>query len=85
MANDGSQITGRQMAAARALTGISQLELAARANISPATIKRMEGSDGPLRGKLANISLVRELLVDAGIVFARSSNVMRGVLLRTPE
>lgn len=73
------------MAAARAFAGLSQLELVARANMSVATIKRMEGSDGPLRGKSGNIRLVRELLADAGVVFARSSNVMRGVLLRTPE
>jgi transcriptional regulator with XRE-family HTH domain len=42
-------ITGGQIAAARALTGISQAKLAARAKVEPSTLRQLE-----TRGALAN-------------------------------
>jgi transcriptional regulator with XRE-family HTH domain len=43
-------ITGGQIAAARALTGISQTKLAARARVEPSTVRHLEA-----RGALGNI------------------------------
>ena len=43
-------ITSAQMRAARALLGIDQKTLAARAGVSVPTIQRMEASDGNVRG-----------------------------------
>ncbi|MET4687438.1 transcriptional regulator with XRE-family HTH domain [Sinorhizobium fredii] len=61
--------TGRQLAAARTLTGLGQAELAALANISAPTLRRMEASDGPLTGMANNIAAVVRVLYDHGVIF----------------
>ncbi|MEY9629911.1 transcriptional regulator [Sinorhizobium fredii] len=62
-------ITGRQLAAARTLTGLGQVELAALAHISAPTLRRMEASDGPLTGMANNIAAVIRVLYDQGVIF----------------
>lgn len=62
-------LTGRQIAAARALLGMAQPELAMAANISVPTLKRMEASAGEVSGLKNNIGAVKAALETAGISF----------------
>lgn len=64
-----NQITGRQLAAARALLGIGQVELAKLANLSAPTLRRMEASEGPVEGMKNNVTSVVTVLRTAGITF----------------
>ena len=57
-----SHLTGRQIAAARALIGISQEDLALRANISIPTFRRMEASSGHASGMANNVAAVKRIL-----------------------
>lgn len=66
---DHSSLTGRQIAAARALVGLSQAEVAAKANISVPTLKRMEASEGPASGLANNVAAVMRALEEAGVEF----------------
>ena len=61
--------TGRQLAAARTIAGLSQSELATSAKISIPTLKRMEASDGPAVGMANNIDAVVRALEAAGVTF----------------
>jgi transcriptional regulator with XRE-family HTH domain len=65
-------ITGRQIAAARALLGMNQPELAKGANISVPTLKRMEASEGAASGLANNVLAVRRALETAGVEFTNS-------------
>ncbi len=78
-------LTGRQIAAARALLGFNQPELAERANISAATLKRMEGSLGPAGGLPNNVEAVRRALEAAGVIFIDENGDGPGVRLRKVE
>jgi transcriptional regulator with XRE-family HTH domain len=75
------QILGRQIAAARALTGLDQAKLAAAARISIATLRRMEASNGPAVGLTNNVDAVRRALESAGVQFTNDDQP--GVRLRT--
>lgn len=75
-------LTGRQIAAARTLVGLTQAELAARANISVPTLKRMEGSEGPAIGMVNNLAAVRSALEAAGVIFIAENGEGPGVRLR---
>ncbi|WP_322994234.1 helix-turn-helix transcriptional regulator [Castellaniella sp.] len=74
--------TGRQIAAARALSGLSQAEVAGRANISVPTLKRMEASDGPATGMANNVAAVQRALESAGVEFIPENGGGAGVRLR---
>lgn len=67
--SDINHITGRQLAAARALTGLGQADLAALANISAPTLRRMEASEGALTGMANNIAAVVRVLYEHGVLF----------------
>lgn len=71
-------ISGRQIAAARALSGVSQAELAAAANISIPTLKRMEGSEGEATGMANNVRAVRTALEALGIIFQGDRETVEG-------
>lgn len=75
-------ITGRQIAAARALLGINQAELASSANISVPTLKRMEASGGTASGLPNNVAAVRAALETAGIEFVSNDRGEGVVKLR---
>jgi len=75
-------ISGRQIAAARALIGMSQADLAGGSNISVPTLKRMEASDGPAAGLTNNVAAVRTTLESAGILFIDQNGNGPGVRLR---
>jgi transcriptional regulator with XRE-family HTH domain len=79
--------TGRQIAAARALLGMSQADLASRAAISIATLKRMEGSGGAALGSANNVTAVQMALEAAGVEFTggtRPGARMRTQAVMTP-
>jgi transcriptional regulator with XRE-family HTH domain len=75
-------ITGRQIAAARTLIGLTQAELADAANISVPTLKRMEASNGPASGLSNNVASVRTALEAAGVEFIPENGGGPGVRLR---
>lgn len=59
--------TGRQIAAARVLIGLSQADLASSANVSVPTLRRMEASNGPATGMANNVDAVTRALEAAGV------------------
>lgn len=62
--------TGNQLKAARALAGMDQATLAAKAKISPNTISAMEGRGAvTLTSGLDTIGAVMKALESAGVVF----------------
>lgn len=77
-----TQISGRQIAAARALLGMAQSDLALSGNVSIATLRRMEASEGPVSGMANNIAAVRRALEDAGVIFVPENGEGPGVRLK---
>lgn len=77
--------TGRQLAAARTLLGLTQAEVAARSNLSVPTLKRMEAREGPATGMQNNIDAVVRTLEAAGIGFIDDAAGGPGVRLKTPN
>ncbi len=75
-------ITVAQLRAARGLVGWNQARLAEASGLALSTIKRMEGSDGPLRGTAANVWKVEQALEDAGVIFIDVDEEGPGVRLR---
>lgn len=73
--------SGRQIAAARTLIGMSQPDLADAANISVPTLRRMEASPGAATGLANNVSAVQSALEAAGIEFIQSNGGGVGVRL----
>lgn len=73
--------TGRQIAAARTLAGMSQPELADAANISVPTLRRMEASPGEATGLANNLLAVQTALGAAGIEFIHPNGGGVGVRL----
>jgi hypothetical protein len=74
------QISGRQIAAGRALLGLDQVTLAAQARISIATLRRMEASGETVSGHVNNVDAVRRALDAAGVEFTNGDQP--GVRLR---
>lgn len=64
-----NQITGRQIAAARALAGVSRADLAARAGVSLDTLRRMEASGSAFPAADDTREAVRRALEEFGAVF----------------
>lgn len=60
-------ITSHQLRAARALLGIDQNELANLSGLSPATIQRMEASNGVVRGNVGSLNKLVTTLEASGI------------------
>jgi transcriptional regulator with XRE-family HTH domain len=78
-------ISARQIKAARALLGLAQEDLASLAKCGIATIRRIEGSAGPLTGNVQTIARIEKALQAAGIVFIdQDGNLGPGVRLRKP-
>jgi len=80
-------ITAAQLRAARALAGLDQRELAARAGLSLPTIQRMEASEGIIRGNVDSLTKLIAALDSAGIELigegATSEGGGRGVRLKS--
>ncbi len=76
-------ISARQLKAARALLGISQSQLAERAGVGVATIRRLETSD-EVRGQAATLAKLQIALTEEGIIFiTRDAAFGEGVRLRS--
>lgn len=76
------KVSIRQLKAARALVGWSQEELAAAADISLPTIKRLEAAEGWLAGRQTTSEKIRAALEKAGIDFIDENGGGPGVRLR---
>ena len=78
-------IVASQIRAARGLLGISQTELAERAGVGMATVKRLEGSHGELRGLAQTALSVQRALEKAGVEFIDQDDKKGpGVRLKKP-
>lgn len=82
-------ITSAQLRAARALAGLDQRALAARAGLSLPTIQRMEASAGVIRGNVDSLTKLIAALDSAGIELigegAASAGGGRGVRLKAKQ
>ena len=74
-------VTNEQLRAARALLGLSQAELALRADLSVPTIKRLEGGFGPHVSDEARARL-KKAIESAGIEFIEENGGGAGVRFR---
>jgi transcriptional regulator with XRE-family HTH domain len=79
------KVSIRQVKAARALLGWSQEELAAAAQISIPTIKRLEARDGPLGGRSETGDKIRKALQVGGVEFIEENGGGAGVRMRRPR
>jgi predicted transcriptional regulator len=77
------KVSIRQIKAARALLDWSQDQLAAAADISIPTIKRLEANDGPLGGRGLTVERILTSLEAAGVEFIDENGGGPGVRLRT--
>ncbi len=75
-------IIATQLRAARSLLTWGQKDLAEASGVSLPTIKRMEASDGEVRGTASNVWKVQRALEDAGIIFIDENGGGPGVRLR---
>ena len=76
------KVSIRQVKAARSLLAWSQEDLAAAADISVPTIKRLEAQDGPLGGRDETGVKIRSALESAGVEFIDENGGGPGVRLR---
>ena len=80
-------MTAQQLRAARALLGIDQCALAEVAGLSRATIRRMEASNGVIRGQVGSLTKLVQALEACGVELIDdgrpSIGVGRGVRLKT--
>ena len=63
----------------------SQEELAAAADVSIPTIKRLEARDGPVGGRSETADKIRKALQAAGVEFIDENGGGPGVRLRAPS
>jgi predicted transcriptional regulator len=75
------KVSIRQVKAARALLAWSQEQLAAAADVSIPTIKRLEAQDGPLGGRDETGTKIRSALESAGVHFIDENGGGPGVRL----
>ena len=75
-------ITAGQLRAARGLLGWSQARLANASGLALSTIKRMEGSEGALRGTAENVWRVQQAFEEAGMAFIDRNGGGPGVRLK---
>lgn len=73
-------VTIRQIKAARALLGWTQIDMAKKSGVSIPTIERLEGADGPIGGRQETADKLVSALERSGIVFL--NNGVIGVTLR---
>jgi ribosome-binding protein aMBF1 (putative translation factor) len=79
---NGFVLYGAQVRAARALLRWSSEELAQRAKLGTATIKRAEAHDGPVTSTTANIQAMRDAFEKAGLEFIPENGGGAGVRFR---
>jgi transcriptional regulator with XRE-family HTH domain len=79
---DRRDITSAQIRAARALIRWTAEDLARKADLGVATIRRAEATDGLLQMTVSNLAAVRRTLEAAGIEFIFEDDGVLGVRLR---
>jgi transcriptional regulator with XRE-family HTH domain len=79
---DRRDITSAQIRAARALIRWTAEDLARKADLGVATIRRAEATDGPLQMTVSNLAAVRRTLEAVGIEFIFEDDGGLGVRLR---
>jgi hypothetical protein len=79
---DLKAINSAQIRAARALIRWTAEDLARKADLGVATIRRAEATDGPLQMTVSNLAAVRRTLEAAGIEFIFGDDGGFGVRLR---
>jgi transcriptional regulator with XRE-family HTH domain len=80
----GTQITGSQIRAARALIRWSAEDLARKSRLGVATIRRAEAEDTALSITAANADAIQRALEAGGIVFVPENGGGVGVRLKQP-
>jgi transcriptional regulator with XRE-family HTH domain len=75
--NHEKPVTGRQIAAARALIGVSAADVASAAKVSPEVLERME-ADGSAYPATDGVDAVRRALEEFGAVFIPEGNGLGG-------
>ncbi len=78
-------LTGAQLRAARALVRISAAQLAQKAILGIATVRRAEAFDGPIQATSANCDAMHRVLEPAGVEFIDEDGGGPGVRLRRPQ
>lgn len=71
-----------QMRGARALLGISQMQLAEAAQVSVETIKRLEGLTGQVTANRATLAAIFRAFEGMGVLFIDENGEGPGVRLR---
>jgi transcriptional regulator with XRE-family HTH domain len=74
-----------QLKAARALIGWSQDKLAKESGVSSPTVKRMENSEGAVRGHADSVWKVQQCLESAGVELIPEDEKGFGARLRKPK
>ena len=69
-------ISARQIRAARALIGLSQPELAERAGVGVATIRRIEAALDQITGNARTLDRIQSALEAAGVHFIESHGTL---------
>ncbi|QCI65669.1 XRE family transcriptional regulator [Phreatobacter stygius] len=82
MPSSQDHLLGRQIAAARALIGLSKAELAAEAKITVEALRQIESASGAAVGPADAIAAVRAALEQAGAVFIPEDGLGAGVRLK---
>ncbi|MDT2019476.1 helix-turn-helix transcriptional regulator [Methylocella sp. CPCC 101449] len=68
-------MTTEQIKAARMLLGWDQVELAKRAGLGVATLRRLEAIPGPAQGTQVSLDKIAKALTDAGVRFLPQTKV----------
>jgi predicted transcriptional regulator len=75
-------LTAEQIRSARATVRWDQKRLAAAADVSLETIKRLEGMTGMVAANVTTVSAIKRALESAGIIFIAENGEGPGVRLR---
>lgn len=79
-------ISARQIRAARALIGMSQPELAERAGVGVATVRRIEAAIDQVTGNARTLDLIQKALEKAGVHFIEQQDTIgEGVCFSDPR
>jgi transcriptional regulator with XRE-family HTH domain len=78
-------LTGSQLRAARGLLNLSVAELAERTGLAVNTIRRAEATNGAAPITAANLTLLANVLEDAGVIFIAADQLGPGVRLKSPD
>ena len=77
-------LLAKQLRAARTLIDWEQRHLANATGLAIGTIRRMEASDGPVRGNAGNVWKIQHALEEAGVIFIDENGGGSSVRLRQP-